>query len=47
MTEDALKEKYCCKCVNSDSDCNCVAKQEYPFDTFICDNGEMFEEVEE
>lgn len=47
MTEEELKQKYCCRCINSDCDCNCIAKQETPFDSFICDNGEMFEEYHE
>lgn len=47
MTEEELREKYCCNCVNSDCNLNCIAKQEAPFDSFICNNGEMFEKVEE
>ena len=47
MTEEELKAKYCSKCINSDCNLNCIAKQEYPFDVFICENGEMFEELEE
>lgn len=47
MTEQELKATYCCRCVNSDCNFDCIAKQEAPFDTFICDNGEMFEELEE
>jgi len=43
MTEKKLKEKYCCKCINSDCNFNCIAKQEAPFGTFVCNNGEMFE----
>ena len=46
MTDKELKQKYCCRCVNSDEKFNCIAKQEAPFDTFICDNGEMYEEYE-
>ena len=46
MTEEELKTKYCCRCVNSDEKFNCIAKQEAPFDSFICDNGEMFEYYE-
>ena len=46
MTEEELKQKYCCRCVNSDEKFNCIAKQEAPFDSFICDNGEMFEDYE-
>lgn len=44
MEKAELKEKYCCRCVNADCDCNCIAKYEAPFGSFICDNGEMFEE---
>lgn len=44
MSEE-LKEKYCSKCANSDEKLNCISKQEAPFDSFICDNGEMFEEL--
>lgn len=47
MTDEELKTKYCCRCVNSDCNFDCIAKQEAPFDSFICDNGEMFEEMEE
>ena len=47
MTEEELKTKYCCRCVNSDCNFDCIAKYEAPFDSFICDNGEMFEEMEE
>lgn len=45
MTEE-LKTKYCYRCVNSDCNFDCIAKQEASFDTFICDNGEMFEDYE-
>lgn len=47
MKEEELKQKYCCRCVNSYCNLNCIPKQEYPFDIFICDNGEMFEELAE
>ena len=46
MTDEELKEKYCSKCIHGDSEGNCVTKYEMPFDLFICDNGEMFEELE-
>lgn len=44
MSEEQLKEEYCCRCVNSDCNCNCIAKQEALYDSFVCNNGEMFEE---
>lgn len=47
MTEEELKQNYCSRCVNSDCNLDCIAKQEMLFDSFICDNGEMFEEEEE
>lgn len=47
MTEEELKEKYCSRCANSDCELACIAKQEAPFNDFICNNGEMFEEYKE
>lgn len=44
---DKEKERYCKRCVNSDDNLKCIAKEESPFDTFICDHGEMFEPIEE
>ena len=38
---------YCKKCINGDGDGNCIAKEEAPFDSFICENGEMFDPYEE
>lgn len=43
MTEEELKLKYCRKCINSDGNSDCIAKQEILFDQFVCDSGEMFE----
>lgn len=43
MSKKELKEKYCYRCVNSDWGGNCIAKQA-SFNTFVCDNGEMFVE---
>ena len=41
MTDEEMtkeyKEKYCKKCINGDENGNCIAKQEAPFDTFICE----------
>lgn len=37
------KKNMCPKCINSDRDCHCITKEEAPFGTFICENGEMFE----
>lgn len=42
-TKSEWKKNMCPKCINSDGDCHCIAKEEAPFDTFICENGEMFE----
>lgn len=44
---DEQKKNMCPKCINSDGDCHCITKEEAPFDTFICENGEMFEPYEE
>lgn len=46
-TKSEQKKNMCPKCINSDGDCHCIAKEEAPFDTFICENGEMFEPYEE
>lgn len=46
MTEEQIKE-LCYKCINGDENGNCIAKQEAPLDTFICENGEQFELCEE
>lgn len=37
------KNTFCKKCING----NCIAKQEAPLDTFICEKGEKFELYEE
>lgn len=47
MTEEELKEKYCSRCASSDCDLNCISKQEASYGSFVCNNGEMFEEYEE
>lgn len=44
MDEAELKENYCSSCIHSDGKGNCITKYEAPFDSFVCDNGEMFEE---
>lgn len=44
---EEYKEKHCKKCINGDGDGNCIAKEEAPFDSFICENGEMFDPYEE
>lgn len=41
------KKNMCPKCINSDGDCHCITKEEAPFGTFICENGEMFEPLVE
>lgn len=46
MTEEQKKE-FCCRCINGDEKGNCIAKQEAPLDTFMCENGEQFELYEE
>lgn len=47
MIEAELKENYCSKCIHSDGKGNCATKYEMPFGSFVCENGEMFEEYEE
>ena len=42
-SESEWKKNMCPKCINSDGDCHCITKEEAPFGTFICENGEMFE----
>lgn len=44
---EEYKEKYCKKCINGDDKGNCIAKEESPFDSFLCDNGEQFELYDE
>lgn len=41
--ESRMKKDMCPKCINSDGDGHCITKEEAPFGTFICENGEMFE----
>lgn len=42
MVEEELKETYCSKCIHGNG--NCITKYEAPFNPFVCDNGEMYEE---
>lgn len=43
---DELKRKLCARCINSDCDLNCIAKEEAEFG-FECEHGEAFELYEE
>lgn len=45
--EEQLKNKYCIRCVNSDEKLECIAKREFSFDSFECENGEQFEECKQ
>lgn len=44
LTEEELKSTYCYRCIHSDQYCHCITKEQAPFNSFVCDNGEMFEE---
>lgn len=42
MTKDEEKQK-CLDCANCDIDVSCIAKQEAPFGSFVCEHNEQFE----
>ena len=44
MTKEELNK--CLDCVNCDIDGSCIAKQEAPFGSFICEHNEQFEPLE-
>ena len=44
IEETELKENYCSKYIHGNDKGDCVTKYEMPLDSFVCENGEMFEE---
>lgn len=45
--KEELRKVYCSRCIHSDGNGHCITKYEAPSLSFVCDNGEMFEEYEE
>lgn len=39
----AEEREKCLNCANCDIDGKCIAKQEAPFGSFVCEHNEMFE----
>ncbi|MBQ2396735.1 MAG: hypothetical protein II304_06770 [Bacteroidales bacterium] len=44
--KEELRKVYCNRCIHSDGNGRCITKYEAPSLSFVCDNGEMFEEYE-
>lgn len=43
---DKLDIDMCRRCIHGDGEGSCITKQEMPFNSFICNNNESFEQTE-